>query len=116
MAIYVHYDDSNLLQDVTRMVLQRDPFDHPFFSGTKKAKATQPIHQWVEDTLRNPTDNAQAEGRAFTYGTLVSPVRITNLTQILERPFSVSRTAMKSQGAGVDNMFLYQKGKSLNEL
>ena len=117
MAIFVHYDGSaNLLEDVTRMVLQRDPWDHPFFSGMKKAKALQPLHEWVEDSLANAADNARSEGRTWTYGTLTAPVRVNNMCQILDKRFSVSRTYMKSPSAGVDNMYLYQKAKGLKEL
>lgn len=110
------YNDGNLLESVTRMVINISPTDTPVMSSIGKTKAIQTLHQWPEDALATRGVNATVEGATVTYGTRTAPSRVTNYTQLLTKTYSVSSSDINSKGAGVDDMFIYQKGKALKEL
>ena len=116
MAVITTYDDGNRLEDVMMAVVQLSPTDTPFTSGIAKTKATNTDHQWPEDTLAARGDNAAVEGSAFTFGTVTAPTRLQNCTQIFEKTFHVSSTERWVRGAGIDDMYQYQKQKTLMEI
>lgn len=116
MAVLVTYDDGNRLEDVMQMVIQLSPTDTPFISGIAKTRATNTFHQWPEDTLASRGDNANVEGSSFSFGTVTAPTRISNLTQVFDKTYHVSSTERWVNGAGVDDMYLYQQQKALMEI
>lgn len=123
MAVFLSYSDGNRLEEVMRMVLQLNPTDSPFTSGMMKDRVYNTLVQWPEDTLypgstrtASGAGNAKVEGADFSYPTLASPSRVTNVTQIFDKPYAVSSTETWVKGAGVDNEFLYQQQKALLEI
>ena len=116
MAVITVYDDGNRLEDVMRAVVQLSPTDTPFTSGIAKTKAINVDHQWPEDTLASRGDNAAVEGSSYSFGTVTAPSRIRNFTQIFQKLFHVSSTERWVKGAGVDDMYQYQKQKALLEI
>lgn len=116
MGTVLTYNDGNLLESVTRMVINISPTDTPVMSSIGKTKAIQTLHQWPEDSLASRGSNATVEGTTITYGTRTAPARRTNYTQFMTKEYSVSSSDINSKGAGVDDMFIYQKGKALKEL
>lgn len=116
LAVLVVYDDGNRLEDVMRAVIQLSPTDTPFISGIAKSKAINVDHQWPEDTLAARGDNVNVEGASFSFGTITAPSRRTNFTQIFDKTFHVSSTERWIKGAGIDDMFQYQKQKALMEI
>jgi hypothetical protein len=81
-----------------------------------RTKATQTYHEWMEDALGNPKDNAQPEG--FTYFTQDVDDRNTlgNFTQIMSRGIHVTKTQEAVQHYGVKSEMAYQMQKTLKEL
>lgn len=116
MATLTHYDDGNMLEEVFKVVQNIAPYETPFMSGMGKRKIYATIDEWPEDTLTTAQGNAQVEGGSYTYGTVTAPTRSKNLTQILQKTFSVSGTEIEIRGAGVDDQFLYQKLKAMKEI
>lgn len=116
MATITSYDDGNRLEDVLRMVTNITPSDTPFFSGIRKTRCANVVHQWPVDTLTTRGDNAITEGSTISYGNVTAPTRSSNVAQILAKTYSVSSTERAVKGAGVDDMFLYQKQKAMKEL
>jgi hypothetical protein len=116
MSVITTYQDGNRLEDVLRMVINISPTDTPFVSGISKSKANDVIHQWVEDSLEARGDNAQVDGGTTTFSASTAPKRVSNLTQILEKTFSVSSSERWVKGAGVSDMYLYQQQKKLKAL
>ena len=115
-AVITTYQDGNRLEDVLRIVMNISPTDTPFVSGISKSKANDVIHQWVEDSLEARGDNAQVDGGTVSFSASTAPKRVVNLTQILEKTFSVSSSERWVKGAGVSDMFLYQQQKKLKAL
>lgn len=114
--IITTWDDGNRLEDVLRMVTNITPTDTPFFSGIRKTRCANVVHQWPVDALTTRADNAVLEGSAISYGNVTAPTRASNITQILAKTYSVSSTERAVKGAGVDDMFIYQKQKKMKEL
>lgn len=116
MATLTHYDDGNILEEVFKTVTNIKPYETVFFSGMGKRKIISTIDQWPEDTLSTAGDNAAVEGGSITYGTVTAPTRSKNLTQIFKKTFSVSGTEIAVKGAGVEDQYLYQKLKAMQEI
>lgn len=115
-GVTITYDDGNRLEDVMRTVIMLTPTDKPFTTGIGKTRASNTLHQWPEDTATTRSDNAQIEGSAFSYTAKTAPSRIVNITQILDKEFFVSSTERWVKSAGIDDRFLYEKGKALLEI
>jgi len=115
MPLY-HYDDGSLLESVLRTVMQVTATDLAFAPEIRKTKCAQPVWEWPEQTLTTAQDNAVTEGAAHSFSAPTAPVRVRNVTQILAKQFNVTSTEIASKGAGVQNMFLYQKGIKMKEI
>ena len=111
-----HYDDGNLLPSVLRTVMQVTASDVVFAAEIRKTKCSQPTHEWPEQTLTTAADHAVTEGAAHSFSAPTAPARVRNVTQILAKQFNVTSTEIASKGAGVENMFLYQKGLKFKEI
>jgi hypothetical protein len=116
MATLLTYSDGNLIDSVTKLVINMSPIDTPIMSGIAKKKISQIYHQWPEHSLSARGSNAKVEGSTVTYGTRTAPSRRTNYTQIISQEYSVSSSEIAAKGAGIDNMLDYQKANALKEL
>jgi hypothetical protein len=116
MATILTYNDGNILESVTKMVVNLSPTDTPVISNAGKTKAVNTLHQWPEDSLATRGSNAIVEGTTISYGTRTAPSRVTNYTQFMVANYSVSSSEIAAKGAGIDNQFVYQKAKALKEL
>lgn len=122
-AVFLTYSDGNRLEEVMRLVVQLTPKDTPFMSGLMKDKVFNTFVQWPEDTLypgstraASGAGNAKVEGADFSFPTLAAPSRISNVTQIFDKPYAVSSSEKWVKGAGVENQFEYQQQKALMEI
>jgi hypothetical protein len=116
MATINTYDDGNLLEDVMLAVTNISPEDRPFMESIGRSKAIQPVHQWPVDTLDSRASAATLEGATVSAGSNTVPTRKTNYTQYCTKAWQVTNSEKASRGAGVDNMFMYQRGKKLKSL
>ena len=116
MPVLQNYDDANKLEEVFKTVITVTPWETPFFSGIGKRRIYSTIDQWPQATLLVGSHNAVIEGATHSYGTVTAPARITNLTQIFKKTYLVSSTEIALKGAGVDDMFLYQKMQAMKEI
>ena len=110
------YEDGNMLEDVLLEITNLTPLDTPFMSKIGKTRAHNTWHQWPTDTVVTRSFNAVAEGSAYNFTTLTAPVRAANLTQRFQKTWLVSNTDRAVKGAGVNDMFMYQKQKAMEAL
>ena len=85
--------------------------------GKKTAKAR--THEWLTETLQAANSgNAIIEGAsaAFASGDSTVRTRISNVTQILRKPFSVSYTQLAVESAGISDEFAHQRELKTKEL
>ena len=79
-------------------------------------KATQTLHEWLEDYLARPTAVSTAvEGSQTTYLDLSQPSRRNNVCQIIATSFRVSGTERVVSVAGMGDPMEYQAAKSLRD-
>ena len=103
-------------EDVSDIITNISPSDTPLYSRIGKTKATQVIHEWLEDTLGDADDNKQPEG--YTYFT-VEPearTRLSNYTQIMHRGIQVTDTQEAVLHYAIRSEMAYQMTKALKEL
>ena len=103
-------------EDVSDIITNIAPYDTPLYSRIGRTRATQVIHEWLEDELGAPIQNAQTEG--YTYSTtVVNPrVRLSNYTQIMHRGIHITDTQEAVQHYGLRSEIAYQMAKVLKEL
>ena len=103
-------------EDVSDIITNIAPDKTPLYSRIGKTRATQVIHEWLEDTLGEAADNAQPEG--YTYFTVNAEprTRLSNFTQIMHRGVHVTDTQEAVLHYGVRSEIAYQMQKKLKEL
>lgn len=57
-----------------------------------KTTAINTIHAYLTDTYATAASAAVGEGEDYTMGTLTTPSRLTNIIEIVAKPFAVTRT------------------------
>ena len=103
-------------EDVSEIITNISPDDTPLYSRIGRTKATQVTHEWLEDVLGEPRDNANPEG--YTYFTMdVQPrTRLSNYTQIMHRGIQVTDTQEVVLKYGLRSEIAYQMQKELKGL
>jgi len=92
--------------------------DNYFVSNLGQAPAaTNTLHQWTTyNTARPTTVTATIEGAAAAYGDLNSPIRTTNITEIVAEPVRVSGTMRAVATATGEDAYVFQKGQAFKRL
>ena len=84
--------------------------------GLAQSTASQPIHQFLEDTLKTVGVNAQAEGADATYVARTNPTRNINYCQIISIPVMVTGSDNDANAAGyAGGRMAYEMEKAIKE-
>lgn len=110
------YDANTNKEDLTDVLTEIGQMDTPVFSGLKKVSAKNSYHEWSTYDYAAAATNAQAEGATFSYGTLTSPDRVGNYTQIFTKTFQVSETQRAVDPAGMEDEYAFRVQVSLKEI
>lgn len=105
-------------EDLSNMIYNISPTEHPFTSAIRKTKAAQSKHEWQTDSLASasPTNSAIVEGDDATANTADPTVRLGNQLQTLRKVVQVSGRAREIDTAGRADEFEYQLKKRMAEL
>jgi len=103
-------------EDLSDVITNIAVTETPLFSMFKKEKATGTHHEWLEDDLRAPKDNALAEGADYTVEAPAARTRKGNYTQIFTQAYGVTKTQEAVLKAGVKSEIAYQMAKAMKEL
>ena len=103
-------------EDVSDIITNIAPYDTPLYTRIGKTKATQVMHEWIEDELGQPMVNKFEEG--YTYSTVDATPRnrLFNYTQIMHRGVHVTDTQEAVLKYGIRSEMAYQMQKKLKEL
>lgn len=111
------YPDVARRESLLDAVNMLDPTDTQFLSGIKQGKATNTLHEWIQDTLETVDDNAQPEGGEAPADVANDPTRPVNVTQIFSRTAKISGSetadALNRVGGNRMNRELTKKMKTL---
>lgn len=103
-------------KDISEVITNIAPYDTPLYSRIGKTKATATNHEWLEDSLGAPADNAKVEGFTFETTDATPRTMLGNYTQIMERGVHVTGTQEAVQKHGVQSEMAYQMSKKLKEI
>lgn len=107
-------NDASMREDLIDIITDVSPDSNPLMTMLGRSKASQPLHQWLEDYIARPTTVASSvEGAAATYSDLAQPERRTNWTNIVTQTFRVSGTQQAVDHAGMGDPYDYQAAKAL---
>lgn len=117
MAFGLHtYQDGGRREDLIDVIADVSPDANPLSTMLSRTKATQTLHEWLEDYLSRPSSVSGAiEGAAATYSDLTPPARRLNITQIITKTYRVSGTERAVDVAGTADPLDYQAAKNLRD-
>ena len=110
------YDAVGNKYDVSEIITNISPSDTPIFSKLSSGKATQVIHEWLEDELGEAEKNAQPEGYTYFTRNVDPRTRLNNYTQIMSKGVQITDTQEAVLHYGVKSETAYQLAKTLKEL
>jgi hypothetical protein len=116
MAVYQTYNADTNKEDLTDVLTEIGQMDTPVFSGLKKVSAKNSYHEWSTYDYASAADNSALEGATFSYGTLTSPSRVGNWTQIFTKTFQVSETQRAVDPAGMEDEYAFRVKVALKEI
>ena len=99
--------------DISEIITNISPEDTPLYSALANAKATETIHQWLEDVLGEAQDNAQVEGYTYTVREGTPRRLLNNYTQIMDRNVYVTDTQEAVLKHGLQSEISYQMHKEV---
>lgn len=106
--------DASMREDLIDIITDVSPDSNPLMTMLGRTKASQPLHQWLEDYIARPSSvSPSIEGAAATYDDLAQPERRTNWTNIIRQTFRVSGTQEAVDHAGMGDPYDYQAAKAL---
>ena len=112
----VTYQDTGRREDLIDIIGDVSPDDNPLSTMLATTKATQTLHEWLEDYLTRPAAvSAAIEGNSASYSDLTQPSRRRNICQIIATTFRVSGTERVVSVAGMGDPMEYQAAKALRD-
>jgi len=109
------YDVKGIREDLQDVIYNVDPEETPFYTACAKARATNTLHEWQTDTLRDSADNAHIEGDDTIAETRAVTSRLGNYTQIFKNAVVVPGTDEGLNKAGRAREMAYQVLKIAKE-
>lgn len=110
------YDAIGNQEDISDVITNISPDQTPVFSRIGRTKATQTIHEWLEDSLGEAQVNAQPEGYTYFTVNATPRVRLDNVTQIMHRGIQVTDTQEAVLHHGIRSELAYQMRKEMKQL
>jgi hypothetical protein len=100
----------SIREDVLNIIYQITPEDTPFFNLIGDSDATNVMHQWPTRALTTRADNANPEGDSLSTNKdrALVPARVTNITQILDKRPTVTRTQNSVDTIGITDLMADQ--------
>lgn len=115
MAMSYTYDDPSRKEDLLDAIMNIDPVETYLTSNLGTVTINNTFHEWLIDTLTaQSTQSGIAEGADTTYA-VGNPSRSSNITQIIEKGFKVSKTQQNVDHAGFSDRFAYEQSKKMKE-
>lgn len=102
------YDATGIREDLSDVITNISPEETPFFSRTKKRKASNTYVEHLTDTLRASGDNAHIEGDDTTADAMTAATRQGNYTQIFKNAVVIPDTDVGLDKAGRSREIAYQ--------
>lgn len=110
------YDNKAIREDLLNMITNVTPRENQLLYGLAQSNAMQPIHQFLEDTLKTVGVNAQVEGADSNAAARTNPSRNINYCQIVSIPVMVTGSDEAANAAGyAGGRMAYEMDKAIKE-
>ena len=109
------YDAVGIKEDLSDVIYNVTPEETPFYSKSKKSKASNTFVEWQTDTLRASAANAHIEGDATTANARSATSRLGSYTQIFKNAVVIPDTDEGLNKAGRGREIAYQVMKTAKE-
>lgn len=103
-------------EDLIDVITNISPEVTPVLSMTRSTRATARTHEWLTDVLSAPAANAYIEGDDTASVAVTAPTRVTNVTQILKKIYTVTQTQEAVDKAGRSSEVGYQAQNQMKAL
>jgi hypothetical protein len=112
-----HYGDTSIAEDVSEVVYQISPEDTPAYNMSGDSKSNAVVHEYQIRSLTLRQRNAAPEGFTFAFTTHQRlPTRRSNVCQIFQKDFSVTRTQQAIAHYAIPDMFADQGKIAFTEM
>lgn len=113
-ATLLTYGDTNRKEDVVMNAIELlTAQENTLLSMLGKSKAIDTVHMYQTDSLETPASNAVQMGADFTYKTLTTPSRLTNIVEEIAVPIRVARPQEVVQHYSGENELQRQLTKAM---
>ena len=102
---YVETAAVGVREDLADIIYRIDPDETPLVSACARVGAKQVLTEWLLQELNAAADNAQPEGFTAVMQTVLKPVRLNNVCQIIARTVGVSNTLRVVDVAGGEDEY-----------
>src|SRR5580765_540701 len=102
---YIETAAVGVKEDLADIIYRIDPDETPLVSACARVGASQVLTEWLVQELNAAADNAQPEGFTAVMQTVLKPVRLNNVCQILARTVGVSNTLRVVDMAGGEDEY-----------
>ena len=102
------YDSVGIREDLSNVIYNVSPEETPLLSSIAKVKASNTLHEWLTDTLRDSAVNAHIEGDDTAAEARTAATRLQNSTQIFKNAVVTSGTDDVVDNAGRGKEMSYQ--------
>lgn len=109
------YDAKGIREDLQDVIYNVDPEETPFYTASAKLRATNTLHEWQTDGLRDSADNAHIEGDDTVAEARAATTRLGNYTQIFKNAVVIPGTDSGLNKAGRAREMAYQVLKIAKE-
>jgi hypothetical protein len=109
------YDVKGIREDLQDVIYNVDPEETPFYTAAAKLRATNTLHEWQTDGLRDSADNAHIEGDDTVAEARAVTARLGNYSQIFKNSVVIPGTDQGLNKAGRAREMAYQVLKIAKE-
>lgn len=113
-AASTYLDPANR-ESLLDVITNISPIETQLYTGLQRSTASQPRHEWVEDTLNAAATNAVDEGSDAGNSGNTNPSRNANYTQIVRKVYEVTDTERATDSAGFSDRLAYEMTKAMKE-
>jgi len=110
------YDDKAVREDLLNIITSLTPTETQLVAGLGQSVAKSTLHEYLVDTIEAVGANAYVEGADASLPTITNPSRLSNVTQVMRRSFSVTGTERAVDQAGFNDRFAYEAEKAMTKL
>lgn len=107
------YGDTSRRESVMPLIEYLTATENQLFNVFGKTKAIDEVHATLLDTLDTPASAAVGQAEDYTISASTVASRLTNIVEVVAKPFAVSRTQQKIQHYHGENELTRQRTKAM---